>query len=100
VPVYGDYSLGGENTIRGWPPAPPRRNQFINTMAIDVRPRDCKVFGFNLRRRGGGVFGDVGAVWSDPADSPIDSLAVIADCRAVHESDCRSVIWRAIGDAF
>ena len=73
VPVYGDYSLGGENTIRGWPFGSRRgKNQFINTLEYRhsiVRPRDFKVFGFNFYAGvAAAVFGDVGAVWSDPGE--------------------------------
>jgi outer membrane protein assembly factor BamA len=71
VPIYGDYSLGGENTIRGWPFGSRRgKNQFINTVEyryVLVPTRNLRVFGINLY--GGlaaAVFGDLGAVWSDP----------------------------------
>ena len=71
VPIYGDYSLGGENTIRGWPFGSRRgKNQFINTVEyryVLVPTRNLRVFGINLY---GGVaaaiFGDLGAVWSEP----------------------------------
>lgn len=73
VPVYGDYSLGGENTIRGWPFGSRRgKNQFINTLEYRrsiVPARDFKVFGFNFYAGlAAAIFGDVGAVWTDPAD--------------------------------
>jgi outer membrane protein insertion porin family len=71
VPIYGDYSLGGENTVRGWPFGSRRgKNQFINTVEyryVLVPTRNLRVFGINLY--GGlaaAVFGDLGAVWSDP----------------------------------
>ena len=73
VPVYGDYSLGGENTIRGWPFGSRRgKNQFINTLEYRhsiVPPRDFKVFGFNFYAGlAAAIFGDVGAVWTGPSD--------------------------------
>ncbi len=73
IPIYGDYSLGGENTIRGWPFGSRRgKNQFINTLEYRhsiVRPRDFKVFGFNFYAGvAAAVFGDVGAVWSEPGE--------------------------------
>jgi outer membrane protein insertion porin family len=73
VPVYGDYSLGGENTIRGWPFGSRRgKNQFINTLEYRyaiVRPRGFKVFGFNFYAGlAAAVFGDLGAVWTEPGE--------------------------------
>ncbi len=74
VPIYGDYSLGGENTIRGWPFGSRRgKNQFINTLEyryVLVPTRNFRVFGINLYGGlGAAVFGDVGAVWSDPGEA-------------------------------
>jgi outer membrane protein assembly factor BamA len=73
VPVYGDYSLGGENTVRGWPFGSRRgKNQFINALEyryVFVPTRSFRVFGINLY--GGiaaAVFGDLGAVWSEPGE--------------------------------
>ena len=73
VPIYGDYSLGGENTIRGWPFGSRRgKNQFINTVEYRyqlLQTRNFRVFGINLY--GGlaaAVFGDLGAVWSQPEE--------------------------------
>ena len=71
VPIYGDYSLGGENTIRGWPFGSRRgKNQFINTLEyryVFVPTRNFRVFGISLYGGlGAAVFGDLGAVWSDP----------------------------------
>ena len=73
VPVYGDYSLGGENTIRGWPFGSRRgKNQFINTLEYRhsiVPSRDFKLFGFNFYAGlAVAVFGDVGAVWTESSD--------------------------------
>lgn len=71
VPIYGDYSLGGENTIRGWPFGSRRgKNQFINSLEyryVFVPTRNFRVFGISLYGGlGAAVFGDLGAVWSDP----------------------------------
>ncbi len=71
VPIYGDYSLGGENTIRGWPFGSRRgKNQFINTLEyryVLVPTRNFSVFGVNFYAGlGAAVFGDLGAVWNDP----------------------------------
>jgi outer membrane protein insertion porin family len=76
VPIYSDYSLGGENTIRGWPFGSRRgKNQFINTLEyryVLVRTRNFRVFGINLYGGlGAAVFGDLGAVWND-ADEAAD----------------------------
>src|SRR4029450_2513262 len=67
VPVYGDYSLGGENTVRGGPFGSRRgKNQVINALGDRygfVPTRSFRVFGINLY--GGiaaAVFGDLGAV--------------------------------------
>ena len=74
VPIYGDYSLGGENTIRGWPFGSRRgKNQFINTLEyryVLVSTRNFRVFGINLYGGlGAAVFGDLGAVWNDPDEA-------------------------------
>ncbi len=73
VPIYGDYSLGGENTIRGWPFGSRRgKNQFINTLEyryLMVPPKSFSVFGFNFYAGvAGAVFGDVGATWNEPGE--------------------------------
>ena len=74
VPIYSDYSLGGENTIRGWPFGSRRgKNQFINTLEyryVLVPTRNFRVFGINLYGGlGAAVFGDLGAVWNDPGEA-------------------------------
>jgi outer membrane protein insertion porin family len=74
VPIYSDYSLGGENTIRGWPFGSRRgKNQFINTLEyryVLVSTRNFRVFGINLYGGlGAAVFGDLGAVWNDPGEA-------------------------------
>ena len=74
VPIYSDYSLGGENTIRGWPFGSRRgKNQFINTLEyryVLVPTRHFRVFGINLYGGvGAAVFGDVGTVWNDSAEA-------------------------------
>lgn len=73
LPAYEDYTLGGENTIRGWGFASRRgKNQFIGTIEYRytaVPTRSFRVFGANLYA---GValagFVDVGSAWGHSND--------------------------------
>ena len=78
IPTYANYTLGGENTVRGHSFATSRgKNQFISTIEYRygvVPTRSFRVFGLDLY---GGLalaaFTDVGSAWSD-SDSFSDSF--------------------------
>jgi len=70
IPIYADFALGGENSVRGHDFGAKRgKNQFINSLEYRytaVPTRTFRVFGFNFY---GGLavaaFGDLGTAWDD-----------------------------------
>jgi outer membrane translocation and assembly module TamA len=80
LPLYADYALGGENTVRGREFAAKRgKNQFISTIEYRytaVPTRSFRMFGLNLY---GGLalaaFTDVGSAWTHPDGFPDGFIA-------------------------
>jgi outer membrane protein assembly factor BamA len=78
LPTYGDYAIGGENTVRGHGFGSSRgKNQFIATLEYRyslVPTRTFRVAGFNFYAGLAlAAFGDVGSAWSD-SDAFSDSV--------------------------
>jgi outer membrane protein assembly factor BamA len=70
IPIYMDFSIGGTNSVRGWPlDSRVGKNQWLSTAEYWLRLVDDKAFRFwFIRWRMGlqlGVFGDVGTAWDN-----------------------------------